>query len=181
VKGGNCLALAALLACTATATATATAAAAEGGRADRPRMERLFTTVEEREELDNIRANYRPERAEESGDGGGTLTVNGVLLRSSGRNAAWVNGRSNILEEPACRQAGEIEKIKDYFKRNRGRPAMTTGSGPTVFVITKDRDEAREIRDDFFKWIRTVPEAEDRRSAAEWHGDWRAFIASTLI
>ncbi len=110
----------------------------------------------------------------------------------------------NTLEEPACRQAGEIEKIKDYFKRNRGRPAMTTGSGPTVFMITKDEDEAREIRDDFLKWICTapfapselrgstirssgaqglctVPEAEGQNPKAEWYGGWRAFITSTLI
>lgn len=51
---------------------------------------RLFFTPERRQALDRQRALHQEDRAQASEDA--TLTINGVVTRSSGKRTAWING-----------------------------------------------------------------------------------------
>ena len=66
-------------------------------------LDRFFTTAAERRELDNIRANFRPGDINidlPGATGPSSLTINGVVLRGSGRNVAWINGKSTVAGTP---------------------------------------------------------------------------------
>lgn len=83
---------------TLAALVTQPAGAAEFGR--------LFSTAEERRALDEIRREYElddepvpepgPRQAENQEPAVSQLTINGVVLRSSGLNSTWINGSQVI-------------------------------------------------------------------------------------
>jgi len=87
--------------------------------ADAQTLGRLFTTPEERAELDEIRNNPDIEEptapqmvvAPEQGPTGPTVehvTINGIVLRSSGQNYSWING-DNIRGGDATREGIRVE------------------------------------------------------------------------
>ena len=62
---------------------------------------RLFTTSEQRAELDKMRRHSHHKRvgkswAENAAVAKKSLAINGVVVRSDGKNTAWVNGKSNL-------------------------------------------------------------------------------------
>lgn len=87
--------------------------------ADAQQLGRLFTTPEERAELDEIRndPDFGKEEAPEvvvvpeQGPGGPLVehvTINGIVLRSSGNNYSWING-DNIRSGDATREGIRVE------------------------------------------------------------------------
>lgn len=90
--------------------------------ADAQTLGRLFTTPEERAELDEIRndPDYGKQEATpivvvpEQGSTGPTVehvTINGIVLRSSGQNYSWING-DNIRGGDATREGIRVETRK---------------------------------------------------------------------
>ena len=85
---------------------------------------RLFFTPEERKEIDDVRRNYDPTRQEiivkEAPTRQGAppppplpeLSVQGVVLRSGGRNAAWING-ARLLNGETTEDGVRVEAEKD--------------------------------------------------------------------
>lgn len=78
------------------AMALAATLAAPAGAAEPAPLGRLFNTPERRAELDRQRLNPNLPGSATSGP----TTLNGRVLRSSGRNTAWING-APIAEERA--------------------------------------------------------------------------------
>ena len=65
-------------------------AAPAGAQDAAPPLGRLFFTPERRQELDRQRQFKVPDRPELNADP--TLTINGVVTRSSGQRTVWING-----------------------------------------------------------------------------------------
>ena len=65
-------------------------AAPAGAQDAAPPLGRLFFTPERRQELDRQRQFKVPDRPELNADP--TLTINGVVTRSSGKRTVWING-----------------------------------------------------------------------------------------
>lgn len=76
----------------------------------------------------------------------------------------------NALERIVCRQVSQIGKIKRYFESEWGRPALITGSGPSVFSVAKSREEAVKQERGFADYIRKECKSEE----------WRTFVVKTL-
>ena len=83
-----------------------------GGYAQAETLGRLFSTPEERKLLNQLRREYeygKPEVAEEEKlPPVEQVTINGVVVRSSGVNASWING-SSILGDSASREGIRVE------------------------------------------------------------------------
>ncbi len=106
-----------------TATIAVAACAGIGGAAAEEALGRLFFTPEKREALDRQRAlNALADQpvAEDP-----QLTVNGQVVRSSGKRTTWINGQSQNDDE------------------NRGGVAVRTIPGKTDRVVLDASDEPR--------------------------------------
>lgn len=73
-------------------------AAPAGAQDAVPPLGRLFFTPERRQALDRQRQHQAPDRPELNADP--TLTINGVVTRSSGQRTVWINGVAHN-ENPA--------------------------------------------------------------------------------
>lgn len=70
---------------------------------------RLFTTPEQRQQLNELRHNYNPDQASERRRPSvGGVTLNGVVIRSGGQHSVWVNGR-NTLEGGQLSQGIKVD------------------------------------------------------------------------
>jgi hypothetical protein len=107
---------------------------------------RLFFTPERRQSLDRQRQFNIRERQEIAEDP--TLTVNGVVTRSSGKRTVWINGvaqnenerPSGVAVTPNRKEPGKIvvqasdapparAKVGDTINRNSGESADPLGGG----------------------------------------------------
>ncbi len=87
--------------------------------ADSEELGRLFFTPERRQLLDRQRQLNIQERKEVPEDP--TLTINGVVTRSSGKRTVWING---VAQEEAVAPDGAIIRPE---RRNPGRVTLQTG------------------------------------------------------
>ena len=60
---------------------------------------RLFTDASQREKLEAVRHGAYVEDADEKSSVS-SVTVNGIMIRSDGRNVVWINGRHSIDGNP---------------------------------------------------------------------------------
>jgi hypothetical protein len=108
------ISLALMLLCLA---ATADAAAEELGR--------LFFTPEQRRDLDSRRATNRAEQ-EAPQIKEGPITLQGQVLRSSGRTVTWINGAPEYDDSRAGRDAARVTVVP-----NAGEPGVSLKVGET--------------------------------------------------
>lgn len=106
---------------------------------------RLFFTPERRQALDRQRALNQEDRAQANEDA--TLTINGVVTRSSGRRTTWINGvpqnesevDSGIAVIPRAHDPASV------IVRPGESPATRAKVGET---INRNTGEARSLLDD---------------------------------
>lgn len=110
---------------------------------------RLFFTPEKRQALDYQRQFNIQERQEAQEDQ--TLTIDGVVTRSSGRQTVWVNGSavsendasSNVAVTPAPKRPGHViiqsgesmttsAKVGETVRRDTGETADALNGGRVV-------------------------------------------------
>ena len=100
---------------------------------------RLFFTPERRQILDRQRQFNIQERKEIPEDP--TLTINGVVTRSSGKRTVWINGAAQEDEDTS---SGVVASAKG---KNPGRVIVRAGEGPAAEVgvgetVNRDTGEA---------------------------------------
>ena len=78
------------------------------------------------------------------------------------------NGLHNALEPIANKKVAYISKVKDFVKKMGFNAVNVTGSGPTIFVLTNDRKEAKGLE----KKVREYFEEEANNG-------WGIFVAKT--
>lgn len=115
-------------------------------RADTPALGRLFFTPEKRAALDRQRE-LNLTQTREANSEGSSLTINGVVRRSSGRSTTWVNGtpiNENLVlpgtainpskNAPAKVEIGEHQlKIGDSLNQGTGeKDDLLRGGSITV-------------------------------------------------
>lgn len=96
-------------------------------RAEPEALGRLFFTPQQRAELDRQRL-VNPAFSSGTPDQPGSLTINGEVRRSSGRNTRWINGEAQWSETtPAPRVP-----IGDTFNPETGEHQSVLGAGKIV-------------------------------------------------
>jgi hypothetical protein len=112
-------AFATLLAALTLSAACVAPAIAEDGQGE---LGRLFFTPERRQTLDRQRQMNIQEKQEIPEDP--TLTINGVVTRSSGKRTAWINGVAQNEKE----MQGAVAVIPE--RRSPGRIVVQSGEAP---------------------------------------------------
>ena len=104
---------------------------------------RLFTTPEERDRLDAARHSPNFQMPFDTGESVPfveDLTLDGVVVRSSGNNASWING-SRIFEGEASREGVRVETAAGggalRVRLLRGQDAIELKPGQTIDVTTR--------------------------------------------
>ncbi|WP_153111486.1 hypothetical protein [Propionivibrio limicola] len=94
-------------------------------------LERLFFTPEERQQLDRQR---EMELRNRSGDEKDTaLTVNGVVMRSSGKRTVWVNGApSSEASSDTVSLTPNLQRPGEFFVRRPGHSSARVKVGDTI-------------------------------------------------
>ncbi len=90
---------------------------------------RLFFTPERRQQLDHQRQFNIEERSEAADDP--TLTINGIVLRSSGKNTTWING--------IARESQQYDGLTVSSRKKPGHVAIHTEGMRTVEAKVGDR------------------------------------------
>lgn len=109
--------------------------------ADSEELGRLFFTPERRQLLDRQRQSNTQERKEVQGDP--TLTIDGVVTRSSGKRTVWINGTaqddrdtsSGVIASPKGKNPGRV------VVQSSDTPAAEIGVGGTVNRKTGETSE----------------------------------------
>ncbi len=96
---------------------------------------RLFFTPENRQALDQQRRFRPPENPHEVVDDS-PLTVNGLVLRSSGKKTVWINGEIK-------NDATLTVKVGDTLDKNTGETTPLLGEGKVVVHPAGKRAKAR--------------------------------------
>ena len=96
---------------------------------------RLFFTPENRQALDQQRRFRPPEKPREVTDDS-PLTVNGLVLRSSGKKTVWINGEMK-------NDATLTVKVGDTLDKNTGETTPLLGEGKVVVHPAGKRAKAR--------------------------------------
>jgi hypothetical protein len=109
---------------------------------DEPALERLFFTPERRQQLDRQRELNILDRQQVPNDP--TLTIDGVVTRSSGRRTAWINGSAQHDDDPASgltvtTRRGDPGKV---LLEANDAPAARARVGETV---NRNTGEARDL------------------------------------
>ena len=76
----------------------------------------------------------------------------------------------NSLEPIVTEKVTDISRVKDFIKKMGFDAVKVTGSGPTIFVLTRTRKEAEGLRDDF---LSSFVRESDRSK-------WKIFVVRTL-
>jgi hypothetical protein len=113
---------------------------------------RLFTTSQERDELDALRRSPSYQTPVDTGDAMPFVedfTLDGVVVRSSGNNASWING-SSIFEGEVSREGVRVETATGggalRVRLLRGRDAIQLKPGQTIDVTTRSVLEEFQIK-----------------------------------
>ena len=106
---------------------------------------RLFFTPERRQALDRQRALNQEDRAQASEDA--TLTINGVVTRSSGRRTTWINGvpQNENEVDSGIAVTTRAHDPASVIVRPGDSPATRAKVGET---INRNTGEARSLLDD---------------------------------
>lgn len=113
------------------------------GAAESQELGRLFFSPERRQALDHMRQFNIQERGEASDDP--SLTINGIVTRSSGKRTVWINGvaqdannSSNVTTvTPNRANPGEVvvQTDSNYSTRARVGDTISRGSGETTDLL----------------------------------------------
>ena len=113
---------------------------------------RLFTTPEERDELDALRQSPGYQLPVDAGDAMPFVEdfrLDGIVVRSSGNNASWING-SSIFDGEASREGVRVEVATSgsapRVRLFRGRDAIQLKPGQTIDVTTRSVLEGFQIK-----------------------------------
>ncbi len=82
----------------------------------------------------------------------------------------------NALKDIAAKKVADISKAKDFLERMGFDTISVTGSGPTIFLITKNRKEAESIKSKF----NTTYFTQNSNNPNNLAGNWNIFVAKTL-
>jgi hypothetical protein len=98
-------------------------------------LERLFTTAQERQKLNDIRTNPPPPPGTEEPTAPPHITFNGLVTRSDGPTTVWVNGSEELHRSGFNIDIDKREDISVPITLTKARQELWLKPGQTVSTL----------------------------------------------